>query len=124
MKLLPQNLSKFQVMVKGYFLESRNSKKRQHQKKTMSRFGIQRIYGFIQKQVGKILRGTPLYRSGLSKKSAGIRLQIKNFLLYSLMAVNQRHYFTIPLHMHLILSAMVRLTISCTIWLMVPKSYF
>ena len=54
MKLLPQSLSKFQVMVKGCFFESQKSKKRQHQKKTKSRFGIQKIYGFIQKQVGKI----------------------------------------------------------------------
>jgi hypothetical protein len=32
--------------------------------------------------------------------------------------------YTIQLHIHLILNTMVRLTISCTIWLMAPKSYF
>jgi hypothetical protein len=79
-------------MVKGFFLESRNSKRRPT-KKDESRFGIQKIYGFIKARAGKI-EGYSFYRFGLLKKSAGIRLQVKNFS--SLTAVNQWHYFYNP----------------------------
>jgi hypothetical protein len=105
-------------MVKGYFLES--AKIKEEAPKEDSRvWDTEDLWIFKSKWEN--LEGYSFYRFGLLKKALDTITSKTHFV--NLTAVNQC-ITTIQLHIHLILNTMVRLTISCTIWLMAPKSYF